>query len=331
VREIVFISKNAPKWKEFESVLNRTGKSDPDAVADMFIQLTDDLAYARTYYPGTETVHYLNTLALRTHQQIYKTKRERRGRLMMFFKYELPLEFVKSRKAIAISASIFLAFTLIGALSAANDETFVRLILGDEYVDMTIDNIEKGDAMAVYKHDDQMTMFVYIAYNNLRVAAMIYFFSLFTSFGTGLILMYNGVMLGSFQYFFYKYNMLYESVISIWIHGTIEIFAIIVAGAAGIIMGNGWLFPGTYSRGLAFRNGALRGAKILLGLTPFIIFAAFLEGFATRHTEWHDAIRIGIIVLSLALIVFYFFWYPAKLNKRLKTDEDFSDFYKKLE
>jgi len=330
VREIVFINKNAPRWKTFEAELERPGMADPDALADMFIQLTDDLSYSRTYYPGTETENYLNGLALKTHQRIYKTKKERRGRLLMFFKFELPLEFVKSWREMAISAVIFFSFVLIGALSAANDETFVRLILGDGYVDMTIENIESGDPMSVYKHDDSIQMFLAIAQNNLRVAAYVYFFSLFTSFGTGLLLMYNGIMLGSFQYFFFKYNVLYESILSIWIHGTIEIFAIVVAGAAGIIMGNGWLFPGTYSRGVSFRRAALRGAKILLGLTPFIILAAFLESFVTRHTEWHDVWRIGIIVLSLALIVFYFFWYPSKLNKRLKTDADFRTYFSKI-
>ncbi len=330
MREIVFINRNADKWKHFEAVLDRREEAEPDEIADMFIQLTDDLSYARTYYPHTETVQYLNGLAMKTHQKIYKTKKEKRGRLYMFFKYELPLEFVKSRKAIFISFIIFFTFTLIGAISAANDETFVRLILGDAYVNMTIDNIEKGDPMAVYKQDSEFHMFLRIAWNNLKVAGLVYMFSLFTSFGTGLMLMYNGIMLGSFQYFFYKYNMLYESVLSIWIHGTIEIFAIIVAGAAGIIMGNSLLFPGTYSRKISFQRGAARGAKIIMGLSPFIILAAFLESFATRHTEWHDAIRIGIIGLSLVLIIFYFFWYPSKLRKRLATDSEFNKFYKSL-
>src|SRR5690606_15344093 len=98
-------------------------------------------------------------------------------------------------------------------------------------------------------------------------------------------LFYNGVMLGSFQYFFHQRGLLMESALTIWIHGTLEITAIVIAGGAGIVMGNSILFPGTYSRTESLMRGARRGVKIVLGMIPIFLVAAFLESFVTRLTD----------------------------------------------
>ena len=94
---------------------------------------------------------------------------------------------------------------------------------------------------------------------------------LLTSFGTGYMLLSNGIMVGAFQTFFYQHDLLWESSLAIWLHGTLEIWAIIVAGAAGLALGNGWLFPCTYSRLESFRRGAKRGLKIVIGTVPKLV------------------------------------------------------------
>ena len=70
--------------------------------------------------------------------------------------------------------------------------------------------------------------------------------------------------------------------LAIWLHGTLEIWSIIVAGAAGLALGNGWLFPGTYSRLESFKRGAKRGVKIVVGTIPIFIMAGFIESFITQ-------------------------------------------------
>lgn len=77
-----------------------------------------------------------------------------------------------------------------------------------------------------------------------------------------------------FRIFFYKYGLLAHSVMSVWAHGTFEITSVIIAGAAGLIMGNSFLFPGTYPRLFSFRRGAVRGVKIVAGLVPFLFWPA---------------------------------------------------------
>lgn len=316
MREAAFIKQNKNKWLKFESVLQNNAKLSPDELSNLYLDVTDDLSYSQTFYPSSETSSYLNELASVAHQKIYKSKKESKGRFYKFYLQEFPLEFKKYHPQLLLAFSIFLIFSIIGAYSAAVDDTFVRLILGDYYVNMTLANIEAGDPMAVYKEANQTDMFLGITINNIRVALIAFGYGLLFGLGSIVIAMQNGVMLGSFQYFFHDQGLLWESVRTIWIHGTIEISVIIIATCAGLVVGKGMLFPGTYSRLQSFIRGVKAGLKIVISTIPFFIVAGFLEGFVTRYTQMPDALAILIIVSSLFLILYYYVIYPNKLNKK---------------
>jgi len=317
MREASFVKRNKNKWLLFENVLDKTAEISPDKLSDLYIEVTDDLSYAKTFYPKSTTVVYLNSLASKAHQKIYKTKKESKNRLVTFFKTEFPLEFARYHKQLAIAFLTFLLFAIIGAYSAATDGDFVRLILGDNYVNMTLENIEKGDPMAVYKQMGEGNMFLLITLNNIKVAMTAFVFGMFFSVGSLYVMLQNGIMLGSFLYFFYDKELLWESSRTIWIHGTIEISVIIIAGCAGLVLGNGLLFPETYSRLASLKKSFKAGLKIMVSTIPFFIVAGFLEGFVTRQTQMPDWLAVLIIVSSLCSIIFYYIIYPIKLTKQL--------------
>lgn len=316
MREAAFARQNKDKWLRFESVLRNNVSTDPDELSALYIEITDHLSYAQTFYPKSNTHRYLNSLSVLAHQKIYKTKRESRRRFITFYTREFPLFFAQYHRQLLIAFCTFMLFAIVGAYSASTDGSFVRLIMGDAYVNMTLDNIDKGDPMAVYKDMTELNMSLAITINNIRVALYAFAFGIFLSLGSLFILMRNAIMLGSFQYFFYDHGLLWESARTIWIHGTIEISVIIVAGCAGLVLGNSILFPGTYTRVQSFVRGAKDGLKILLSTVPFFIIAGFLEGFVTRHTEMPDWLAILIIGGSLYLILFYYVIYPIKLKRR---------------
>ena len=311
MREAQFVKRNTDKWRDMEQ--NPT--KDPDELTNRFVELTDDLSYARTFYPNSNVTRYLNGLAAQMHRGLMQNRRDDRSRFITFWKYELPLLFRQSHRLLAVSAGIFLIACILGWVSAAHDNTFVRLILGDQYDNMTLENIKKGDPLGVYNSRDQASMFVQITLNNIYVSFRTFIFGLFASFGTMAMLFYNGVMLGSFQYFFYERGLLLESVLKIWIHGTLEISAIVIAGCAGLTVGNSLLFPGTYSRLESFKRGVKQGLKIAIGLVPIFITAGFLESFITRLTL-PPIISGGIILISALFIIWYFILYPISLNRK---------------
>lgn len=315
MREASFVKQNKEKWIGFENALENNVKINPDDLASYYIQLTNDLSYAQTYYPDSKTLLYLNSLASQAHQKIYITKKESKSKIISFWKVEFPLFFRQYHKTLLYTFLIFMSATIIGAVSTLNDDSFVRLILGDAYVNMTIENIEKGEPMAVYKSGSNIGTFLGITINNIRVAIMAFAFGVFFSVGTIYILFSNGIMLGAFITFFYKYGLL-ENTSTIWLHGTIEISVIVIAGCAGLVMGNSFLFPKTYSRRVAFTKGAKDGLKIVVSTIPFFIIAGFIEGFITRYGEKMPSIlSYSIIFLSLFTIVYYYIIYPILLNK----------------
>lgn len=319
MREAAFVKQNKDKWLRFENVLgNNELKLTPDELAALYVEVTDNLSYAQTFYPRSKTTQYLNHLASLSHQKIYRTKRESSRRFITFFTQEFPLLFYNYQKQLLLAFLTFAIFCVIGAYSAATDKAYVRTIMGDAYVNMTLGNIENEDPMAIYKQMNETEMFLGITFNNIRVALMAFVFGIIFSVGSLYIIMQNGVMLGAFQYFFYDKGLLWESMRTIWIHGTIEISVIIVASCAGLVLGNGILFPGTYTRLESFKRSMKNGLKIVVSTIPFFIIAGFLEGFVTRHTEMPDWLAIIIILASLALILFYYVIYPRIVYEKQK-------------
>ncbi|WP_184550030.1 stage II sporulation protein M [Mucilaginibacter sp. FT3.2] len=315
MREPLFIKQNSARWKNYET--NPT--QDPDELAERFITITDDLAYAKTFYPKSKTTVYLNGIAAGFHQSIYKNKKEKANRFIFFWQMELPLLFAQYRRQLLYSFIFFLIFFLIGILSSKYDRSFIRFILGDDYVNMTNENISKGDPFGVFKSENEFVMFWMIAKNNLNVTAITFVAGITLSAGTVFLLFKNGLMVGCFQYLFIAQGLGIKSVLVIWIHGTLEISTIILAGAAGLIMGNSILFPKTFSRAISLKKGALDGIKIMLGISPIVVTAAVFESFVTRRTEMPMWLSISILAGSFLFIVWYVVIYPTYLSYQLKS------------
>src|SRR5690606_12933574 len=195
----------------------------PDRLAEVFIQLTDDLSFARTQYPTSRTTTYLNNLASKIHLQIYRNKREDRNRIITFWKYEVPSVMWAVRDILLYSFIISVTAGLIGTVSALYDDTFVRLILGDGYVNLTLENIREGKPTGIYDGDSAWDMFLRITLNNVMVSFRVFIVGIFTSIVSGLMLFYNGVMLGAFFTMFYNERVLVEAVPVVMLHGTIEL------------------------------------------------------------------------------------------------------------
>lgn len=322
MREAMFIKKNVEKWTSYQ----QEKPANPDETAERFTTLIDDLSYAKTYYPKSKVTRWINGLAANIYQDIYKNKREKLSRIFDFWKYELPLTFKKYHRIFLFTTVIFSLFVAIGVWASSSNPEFIRGVLGNDYVDMTEDNIAKGDPFGVYKDENPFTMFVRISFNNIRVAFLTFIGGFTLGFFTLNILWSNGIMLGCFQYMFFAHGLGIQSILVIWVHGTIEISSIVIAGTAGFILANGILFPGTYTRLESFKRGAKDAAKVLLCLVPFFIAASFLESYVThlmsqtydKHNNIGLPVWASVLILagSLFLIVWYFVIWPIRLHKR---------------
>lgn len=316
MREASFVQRNKEKWSEIETNLKNKSEVNPDDLAEDYLQLTNDLAYAQTFYPKSKTRDYLNELAIYAHQSIYRDQKNSKNQIARFFNYDVPKAVYEFRRPLLYSLLITLLATLIGAVSAHYDTDFVRLILGNAYVDQTIQNIKAGNPAGIYGSGSEVGSFLFIVINNIRVAVTAFALGVFVGIGTGYILFSNGIMLGAFHYMFYKYGVLALAMSAVWIHGTFEISVIIIAGGCGLAIGRSILFPKSYRRIDAFKIQIRKAAVILVSTVPFFIVAALLEGFVSRHYLLSPYFSLSIIIVCLFIILFYYVYYPFKLAKK---------------
>ena len=322
MKEITFLKQNTEKWESYEKTIDENKAISPSQLTEMFVEITDDLSFADTNYKETQTKSYVNSLASRIHHLVYKNKKETGNRFVTFYTYEMPAMFARYHKQLLYSFLVTAIATLIGALSQIYDDSFVRLILGDFYVDSTIERIKAGNPIGIYGEGNQFYMFVAITINNIKVSFIAFIFGLATAFGTSLLLIQNGIMLGSFFAMFYQYNVLDKALKVVWIHGTLEISAIIIAGCAGFVLGNSFVFPKTHTRMRSFARGGKDGLKIVIGLVPIFIMAGFLESFVTRYTEMHIALSLSIIGISFLFMIGYFIVLPIYLKNKNLIDHE---------
>lgn len=313
MKESTFIQRNREDWERYEKHLKGGKQLQTDEAVRLYLKITSDLSWARSFYPKRRLVNYLNQLSSDSHSRVSKFKRYDQNALATFVKHDLPTALREGMPSIKLSLVIFLLFCIAGFFSASADAEFVRLILGDRYVEMTLYNVEQGDPMGIYASMESLGMSAYIGFNNIYVAIKVFALGILACLGTVYALMVNGIMVGAFLQMFAGLDLFGVAFSTIMLHGTLELWAIVVAGGAGIELGKSWLFPGTYTRLHSLKKGAIRAVYIMVGLIPLFVLAAGTEGFVTRQYQSLGPIfRWSIIFLSVLLIYLNYAVYPKK-------------------
>jgi len=313
VREALFIKKHKEKWAKAQE----EPPADADEMANNFTELVNDLAYAKTFYPTSKVTQFINGQASKTYLSIYKNRKEESNRIVDFWTYDLPLTIRKYHRIIFFMFILFCVFFMVGFFSNRFDENFVRQMLGDDYVDKTIQNIEEGNPFGIYQSGSSFLSWMGIMINNIIVALVYFSQGIIFGFFTVKSMITEAIRIGAFHYLFFSRGLGLQWALAVMIHGTLELWSIIVSCSAGVVLGMGLLFPGTLKRIESLKRAAKDGVKITVGVLPVFIVAAFFEGFVTRYYKMHWMLSSLILVSSAAFIVWYFVIYPIRLQRRL--------------
>ena len=319
MRESAFVRLNRQKWQSYQEWGQNMGMLNPEEMAKIYLDVSADLAFAQTHFAESPVTDYLERIARHFHQHVYGQRPNRWGEVVRTLKYDIPMAFYYSRRDLLVSLTVFLIAMVVGVLSQQMDPDFARTVLGDQYVDMTIQNVANGDPMAVYKDKDTVTMFWRIFLNNASIDARTFIAGLLALPGALLIILYNGVMFGCFETFLMQQGAVLEALFVVNLHGSLEIPTIILSGASALALGTGWLFPGRRSRIEAFRQGARRGLLMLMGVLPLTLVAALIETYITRHTEAPLALRVFFVFGGLLLVSWLTIFLPQRLHRNGHT------------
>ena len=159
-----------------------------------------------------------------------------------------------------------------------------------------------------------MTFATYLFTHNSQIAIFAFALGFAFAVPTILLILYNGLMLGAFFAVFEAKGLAFNLTGWLMIHGTTEIFAIVIAGAAGMKIGTAIAFPGRLSRmESAVRSGKL-GATAMAGTVIMLAVAGLLEGVG-RQTITNDLNRYLIGSLMLAGWLTYFYLWPSRKSR----------------
>lgn len=294
-------------------------------MAKEFTQLVDDLAYAKTFYPESKITRFINGEAAKIYLQIYQNRREETNRLLFFWKYELPLTIWKHRRYMLFSTLVFIVFFAIGFFASAKDETVARSFFGDTYYEHTQANIANGNPFGIYEHGNPFLSWIQLMIHNIRVSIILFVSGLFAGLPSLYFLAQNAAMVGIFDHLFASNGLGLDFFLVVFVHGTLELTAIVISGGAGLILGMGFIFPGTVRRLTSLKQAAKDAVKIMIGLMPVFALAAFFEGFITRLYNDLSILTSLITVLSVLFVIFYFVIYPARLVRRQKVIASVND------
>lgn len=332
MKSIDFIKNRNGSWlsleEEIKKLNNRIIKSKSESLLISFMnnyrRTIADLSLAQSLFPGSQLVHELNLLIIRAMSMIGSKQQTDISRIKSFYTERLPLIVLRLKTLFFVSCAIFTISSAAGyGLTMLNSYT-ANAIVGDEYIYKTLDNIERGKPFAVYESRFKYAMSSFIMANNIKVSFMAFAFGALYGVGTMFILLTNGLMLGSIAAVFAKHGLLYEFTTTVLIHGTLELFAIMVAGAAGLRLGQALFRPGELKRIDALYKFGKEAFHLCFIMVPILIIAGTIEGFVT-HLALPSLYRIMIIASSIILLALYLvlptFLYVNRINNKDTTGE----------
>ena len=135
--------------------------------------------------------------------------------------------------------------------------------------------------------------------NNIGVCFAAFALGITAGVGTIYLLFFNGLMLGTIATVCAKYHLSLSLWSFIAAHGALELPSIMLAGAAGLRLGAGMLFPGMLRRKDALALAGLDAVQLVAGTIPLLTIAGTLEAFLSP-THAPNALKFGVGALLFA-------------------------------
>jgi uncharacterized membrane protein SpoIIM required for sporulation len=300
-------------WQRLDALVTRAGRRGVrslrgGAAAEagrLYRSAAADLAYARGRDFHPSLVEYLNRLTARAHAVIYgATVESGSARIAAFFRETFPREFRRSFGPIAICAAITIACTVGSyAVVRAHPDRAMALLPRELVPDRIRASLH--DSNFGFDRSYSPAVSAEIITNNIKVAIVAFAGSVTLGALTIYIIAFNGLMLGGLAGLFTNagYGLDYWATIAP--HGVIELTAIQIAGAAGLLIAAGVLYPGRLSRRDAVRANARRAATLVAGVAAMLVVAGTIEGFLSPQ-RWPADVRIAIGAITAVALLAYF-------------------------
>lgn len=307
------------EWSRLEAMLDRIEKgrlrrlSDEDVMALPVLYRTaaSSLAVARETSLDAATLAYLEALVQRAWFQVYGPREGVTAWLRRFLGGDLSRAVREIWLDSCIALFVMVMGTVAGWLLVARDQDWYFSLVPTQFADTRVPGASREALLQTLKvEEDSGGLSAFAAYlfqNNAGVAILA--FALGFAFGvpTLMLLAQNMAILGAMLWLYHDAGLLPQFLAWLGVHGTTELFAILLAGAAGLHIGRKMAFPGQRSVMAAAAEAGRRGAQVMVGVVLMLVFAALLEAFPRQLAGTEARAIIGLFMLVMWLAYFYAF------------------------
>jgi len=311
-------------WKQLEQIIQRAESRGVDGLSDqdmerlpgLYRQAVSSLSVARTISLDQNVVAYLETLCARAYFFVYGTRSRMSERIAQFFARDWAAAVSAAKGPTLLAFLCLFGGAVLAFFLTLNDNEWYWTFHGGW--DARNPNATYDELRATLYTQDEDIVDLLGAFaaqlfsHNSGIA--IFAFALGFAFGipTAVLLIYNGVYLGSFYAVFWQKGLGYELTGWLFIHGVTELFAVILAGAAGFMIGGAVAFPGRKTRMQSMREAGEKAAMVIIGAVVMLFLAALLEGFGRQMIN-SDIVRY-VIASSTLIFWLAYFYLPRRVS-----------------
>lgn len=291
-----WIARRETSWRQLEGLLQQAEKQGIKSLsseqvrqmASLYRSVSADLARATSHQVSPAVIKDLRRLTTRGYSQIYQgSRRQEWQALKDFYLYGFPEVVQQCWGYIAVATLLFIVGGAIGWWYAWQDDSFMTLVLGSDFVSEVRSSQELW-TVSILGEEPVASSGIMI--NNIAVSLFAIIGGITTyqpeiptitppgSF-TIYLLAFNGLMIGCVFALVAQVNLAYDLLAFIFPHGSLELPAIFLAGGAGLLLAKAILIPGRYRRLDALKIHGLQAAKLIYGIVPMLFIAGVIEGF----------------------------------------------------
>ncbi|MBX3594177.1 stage II sporulation protein M [Sphingomonas sp.] len=304
-------------WARLEQLLDLVEKKSPRRLSNadlmelprLYRATLSALSIARETSLDASMIAYLESLSTRAYYVLYGCRESALRQIGGFFARGWPAAVRGIWRELVLIAALFIASAIAGyALVQADPRWFDAIMPGDMAGGRDMQASTEFLRQSLYGKPERGGLEVFATMlftHNAQISIMA--FALGFAFGvpTLFLISSNGILLGAFYAVYVPKGLGVGLTGWLMIHGSTELSAIILAGAAGLHIGRAVAFPGARSRLDAASDAGRRGALVMIGVVLMLLVAGLLEGFA-RQLVTADAARFAIAATMFALWVGYF-------------------------
>lgn len=314
MRQAVFVEKREAGWQRLERLLKEAERRglrhlDPEAVSEigtLYRWVTSDLAFAegRHYDPSLRA--YLNRLTARAHAVVYGgSNRGGWRRIFEFYAVTFPAEVRASAAPILACVAISVLTGLLAYYLIQLQPLNAYVVLPDEYVRPIREGLHKSNFEPAVRFLGSPALSAAIMTHNIEVSIGVFAGGIILAIPTVYLLIENGLMLGGLAALYRDAGYSKDFWATIAPHGIIELSAIQIAGAAGLLLAAGIVLPGRLRRADALRKNARRAGILVLGVASMLVVAGTIEGtFSPQNFSENTRLYFGAMTAAVMLIYF---------------------------